>query len=245
MPHSQPMPDSRAHRGPHPDDPRLFDARALPILREATRDLSFLLGRGYAPDSALKLVGDRYQLTARQRSAVMRSACSDAQAAGRAARCMPPEALRGEILCIDGFNLLTTLEVALSGGVVLVGRDGALRDIAGVHGSYRQVEETAAALARVRELTVQWGVRGCEWYFDQPVSNSGRLCARVRALADEASLPWQASVVADPDAVLIDSPHVAVSADARILDGAARWTNLAGEAVHSRMPHAFVIDLST
>jgi hypothetical protein len=42
------------------------------------------------------------------------------------------QAMRGELLYIDGFNLLTTLEVALSGGIVLLARDGALRDIAGV-----------------------------------------------------------------------------------------------------------------
>ena len=77
------MPDRRTHRGPHPEDHRLFNASSLPSLRAATSDLSFLLGRSYAMGSALKVVGDRYQLTARQRGAVLRSACSTVRAAVR------------------------------------------------------------------------------------------------------------------------------------------------------------------
>ena len=238
------MPAHRAHRGPHPEDPKLFNAETLPSLRAAVRDLSYLFGHAYAVDSALKVVGDRYQLSARQRSAVLRSACADERVAARTARRLAPEALRGQTLCLDGFNVLTSLEVALSGGVVLIGRDGVLRDIAGVHGSYRQVHETSPALELIRELTTAWGVAKCEWYFDQPVSNSGRLCAGVRALAEQAALPWEASVVMNPDSVLLESEHVVASADAQILDGPVRWTNLARCAVESRVPDAYVIDLS-
>ncbi len=58
------MPDRRKHRGPHPEDRRLFAPEALPRLRAAAGDLSWLLSRGYAPESSLKLVGDRYALAA-------------------------------------------------------------------------------------------------------------------------------------------------------------------------------------
>jgi hypothetical protein len=52
------MPDKRTHRGPHPDDERLFNTEMVPRLREATNDLCWLLDRGYTTLSALKLVGD-------------------------------------------------------------------------------------------------------------------------------------------------------------------------------------------
>ncbi len=71
------MPDKRKHRGAHPDDNRLFAEDQLPSLRTAVAEYSWLLTRGYAEESALKLVGDRYDLTARQRMAVWRSSCSD------------------------------------------------------------------------------------------------------------------------------------------------------------------------
>ena len=63
------MPDRRKHRGPHPEDARLFAPEVWPLLREATADLCWLLSRGYADKSALRLVGDRYELVARQRAA--------------------------------------------------------------------------------------------------------------------------------------------------------------------------------
>ena len=70
------VPDSRSHRGPDPRDAEAFAAHTLPALRAAIADLAWLLNRGYAVVSALKLVGDRWNLTERQRMAVRRSACT-------------------------------------------------------------------------------------------------------------------------------------------------------------------------
>lgn len=234
------MPDRRVHRGPHPEDHRLFAPACVPALRAATFDLSWLLSRRYALPSALKVVGDRYQLTARQRSAVQRAACSEPQVSARKARELGASALRGQTLCVDGFNVLTTLEVALSGGVLLIGRDGAMRDIAGVHGSYRRVEETAGALDLLAHLTVEWGVARCEIYLDQPVSNSGRL----RALIEQRQLPFVVHVVQNPDSVLMQSEHIVASADGQILDAPVRWFNLARACVAQALPRANSIDLS-
>src|SRR6478609_1672569 len=146
------MPDSRKHRGPGPQDLAYFGPESLAALKAAVSDLSWLLSRGYAPPSALKLVGDRHRLVERQRAAVLRSACSDAALAARRSRELDPAALRGRPLRIDGFNLILTLESALGGGVVLGGRDGCYRDMASVHGTYRRVEETRPAL----ELAARW-----------------------------------------------------------------------------------------
>ena len=71
------MPDRRTHRGPHPEDARLFGPEAQPLLGGAAADFCWLLDRGYAHDSTLKLVGDRYNLVARQRTAVSRCCCSE------------------------------------------------------------------------------------------------------------------------------------------------------------------------
>ena len=80
------MPDRRKHRGPHPEDDRLFGRPTWPVLRRAAGDLGWLLSRGYPANSALKLVGDRYGLVARQRMAVGRCVCSDEEVARRAMR---------------------------------------------------------------------------------------------------------------------------------------------------------------
>ena len=104
----------QAHRGADPEDEVAFAPRHLERLRQAVSDLSWLLGRGYAETAALELVGNRFQLTARQRAAVRRCAASDEAVADRLARQISLEDI-GDRLLIDGFNVLITLERALGG----------------------------------------------------------------------------------------------------------------------------------
>jgi hypothetical protein len=96
------MPDRRTHRGPHPEDAARCSRRpAIPVLRAAAADLTWLLDRGYAVSSSLKLVGDRHHLAARQRVAVARCVCTSAQRAQRAARRIPDETGHGT-RCLAG-----------------------------------------------------------------------------------------------------------------------------------------------
>jgi hypothetical protein len=242
------MPDRRAHRGAHPDDPTIFGPDAVPALRGAVGDLSWLLSRGYASPSALKVVGDRYNLTARQRTAVMRCACTDEAAAGRAGTRVPPEAVRGGTLRLDGYNVLTTVEAALAGGVVLRGRDGSLRDVASMHGTWRRVEETHRAVELIGEVAADdLGAAWLAWLLDSPVSNSGRLKALLQATAAARGWGWAVQLVPDPDAVLADPAGaglgIVATADSVILDRCRRWFPLAGEVVARRVPAAWLVDL--
>ncbi len=241
------------HRGPHPEDQDLFTAKHHEALRLATRDLSWLLTRDYAMPSALKLVGDRYGLRQRQRLAVRRCACSDPALASRSARRVEldavvpgngAEARQGELL-IDGFNLLTTIEAALSGGVLLLGRDGTLRDMASMHGTYRKVEETRPALKLIGEALASHGSPRCWWYLDRPVSNSGRLKRQIEEMAASSGWPWRVEITLNPDDDLIAAREaIAVTADSAILDACAQWLNLAREAVEGWIAGAWVVDLS-
>lgn len=238
------MPDRRRHRGPHPEDARLFASAAWPVLREATADLCWLLSRGYAGKSALKLVGDRYGLVARQRTAVGRCSCSDAEAARRQAHHVAPQRLAGRPLWLDGYNVLTTVESALAGGVVLPARDGAYRDMASMHGSYRKVAETAPALRLLGQVTAALKVDGCLWYLDRPVSNSGRLKKLIEEVGAAEGWRWRAELVQDPDALLAEAEQVVATADSAILDRCASWFNLARETIVRHVPQAWVVELA-
>jgi hypothetical protein len=237
------MPDRRTHRGAHPQDAELFAPARHPDLRAATSDLSWLLSRGYASPSAVKIVGDRYALDARQRTAVMRCASTDAARTGRLARVVPIDQLKGCTIHLDGYNVLTTVEVALGGGVILLARDTTFRDVASMHGSYRKVEETTPALELIGRTLTDENVADATWLLDQPVSNSGRLATIMRALAERNGWPWDVQIVPNPDKPLIDSPEVVATADSVILDGCARWTNLAREVVTRHVPQAWVVNL--
>ena len=169
------MPDTRKHRGPHPEDRRLFADAALADLRAAVGDLSLLRTRGYSETASLKLVGDRFALDRRQRVAVMRAACSDQALAARTERLLAPDDLRGHPLRIDGYNLLITIEAALADGAVLHCRDGTFRDMASMHGTYRKVRETVPAIEMIGRWIAALAPSECLWYLDRSVSNSGRL----------------------------------------------------------------------
>ena len=84
------------------------------MLQQAVSEMSWLHSHGYADKSTLKLVGDRYALTQRQRTAVMRTRCSDCQLENRTRKQIQPEQSAGLSLAIDGYNLLITIEAALA-----------------------------------------------------------------------------------------------------------------------------------
>lgn len=239
------MPDRRRHRGPHPDDHRLFGSPFLPVLRVAVTDYSWLLSHEYAENSALKLVGDRYQLTARQRLVVRRAACADGAREARLRKRRLPSELRGASICIDGYNVLIALESALSGAFVFRGRDGCYRDLASLHGTYRAVEETAPAVTLTGEVLRDLEVGPITWYLDAPVSNSGRLAAQILEISRDRCWDWSVELHPDPDRILATTHGVVATSDSWILDRCQQWTNLTGEVIAGRIRAARIVDFES
>jgi hypothetical protein len=237
-------PDKRRHRGAHPEDARLFETARLAALRVAVSELSWLLSHGYQTKSALKLVGDRHNLTQRQRLAVSRAACAEENRARRQTSRVDEREVAGEGLIVDGFNLVILLEAALSGGVLVLGRDGCVRDLSSVHGSYRAVEETERAILLAGEVLATLKPSSVLWLLDSPVSNSGRLAARVREVASVRGWPWEVRVEFNPDRDIVNSNLVAVTSDSNVLDGVKRWLNLGRMIVERQVERPWVIDLS-
>ncbi|HKE59970.1 MAG TPA: DUF434 domain-containing protein [Pyrinomonadaceae bacterium] len=237
-------PDTRHHRGAHPADSELFSEDQLATLRRGVRELSWLLSRGYNMTSSLKLVGDRHGLRERQRLAVCRSACSEQDKEQRIAHRVAIEDLHHQSVIVDGFNLLITIEAALSKGPLFLGVDECIRDLSGVHGSYRSVEETEGAILMIGEALQELGSSSALWLLDQPVSNSGRLAAKIADLAAQRHWTWQVEVVMNPDPVIISSPAVAITSDSSILNQVERWTDLKSCLLKHKIPSAWVLDLS-
>jgi hypothetical protein len=238
------VPDKRRHRGPDPEDEKLFAPRAWPSLRLATSDLCWLLNRGYAVPSAVELVGNRYALTRRQRLAVGRCACADEAWQRRQEHLVEPRVLPGQELWLDGYNVLIAIEAALGGAVVLRGCDECYRDMATIYARYREVDETLPALRLIGEMMAHWEVRQCRWWLDRPVSNSGRFKQAILDAAAAAGWDWQVDLVFNPDQVLSTSDQVVATSDSVILDRCGRWVNLARLVIEHGIPQARVVDLS-
>ena len=68
--------------------------------------------------------------------------------------CVGTAELRGQEIWLDGFNVLTVIESALGGGVILIGREGC-RDVAGVYSHYHKVAETVPSIRAIGAVALQ------------------------------------------------------------------------------------------
>lgn len=193
----------------------------------ALTDMQYLLTRQYPAKAALALVGNRYQLVQRQQQALLGMACAEQDLIRRKEKELQPAQLKGHALYLDGFNILIILETLLSGGYVFKGQDGCYRDIASVHGTYKQIDQTAAVLILVGNTLQALGVSKVHWIFDSPVSNSGKLKTYCYELAAQHHFPWEISLHQHPDQYLIDSKEWVCSSDAYVLNECTAWFNLA------------------
>jgi hypothetical protein len=204
-----------------------------------------LLGRGYGLSSALTLVGNHYQLHQRQRRALAHAVAAPEVARQRRQRLLTPTELVGQRLQIDTLNQVITLEAALAGGLILCGHDGAWRDLASVHGTYRMMRETPQALAAVGAYLAPLKPCRAVFLIEAAVSNSARLAAQLRALAVAHDWPWEAVLVPSADPILKATSDVIATSDSAILDQAGRWFNLAAAVGQHIAPDAWRLYLDT
>lgn len=218
----------QARRGFLPTDARDFGEGSLPKLRRAAEDVFYLLNRGYPVTAATRFIGDHFQLSERQRLALARTVSPAESVKARRSRAVTD--IRGEIICIDGFNVIIGLEIAFSQSMLFRCMDGTVRDLAGLHGTYRLIPQTDLAVRALLQTLKDLGAAGAVIYLDRPVSNSGRLRQRILSLAAEIGFTPEVLIEDPVDAILKTKPLVATG-DAIILDECDRWFGLAGYVI--------------
>ncbi|MGM0377957.1 MAG: DUF434 domain-containing protein [Bacteroidota bacterium] len=237
-------PDSRKHRGPGPRDHLYFAKDQIPVLSAAAKDYCWLLDRDYTAKSALKLVGDHFKLHERQRKALDRCCQPESLVKEIAARgLLSPGELPHSPVVIDGFNLLIILEAALSGAPLFKGRDGLIRDISGLHGSYRKIHETPYAITLAARFFKTFNTGPVLWIFDKPVSNSGRLAQLVEEMGKEENINWETKLADQTDNTVANAGQTVISSDSQILARSKRWFNLVDYIIHHHIPEKWLIDI--
>jgi hypothetical protein len=226
-------------RGYVPTDADEFGGPGLTKLKEAVRDTCYLLNRGFENSGVVTFVGNHYQLTERQRLALMRGLAADKEIEARTAKELHD--LAGTVL-IDGFNTFITLEVALSESLVLQCADGTLRDLAGLHGSFRIVDKTVAAVDLVLKALGDFQVTKAIIYLDQPVSNSGRLKQLLESKQEECQFELEMRLLPDVDKQLTHGENV-VTSDSIILNNCQSWFNLNKYIVQKYVPQAWIVKI--
>jgi hypothetical protein len=218
---------SLKNRGKEASDDDLFGTEKIQLkLKEAVTDLSYFLSRGYGEKATLALVGNRYRLNSRQQQAVRGMSASQSQIENRLSKEIQSSDLEGKEIAIDGFNALILLESILSNAYVFKGQDGFIRDLSSVHGTYKRVKQTSQAIEMIADFYIKEKIKTIYWFFDKPVSNSGRLKKMIEEIALENQYDWKVELVYNPDKVIAESNWIAVTSDAWILDNASANFNL-------------------
>ncbi|WMJ76053.1 MULTISPECIES: DUF434 domain-containing protein [unclassified Sedimentibacter] len=229
-------------RGFDPEDVKSFSEENVEKLRTAQEEVQWLLERGYKIKPVIGLIGNHYLLTARARTALQRTTSTRAQYEMRKSSMLPWRQARDGCLFIDGFNLIITLEVALSGSVVLLGRDGVLRDLAGLRGTYKVIDKTEKALELIGRELNELEVPEVKFYLDSPVSNSGRLKSRIAECSESWNMPVDIELIPNVDAVLSKMGRI-VTGDSILLDECKSWFNLSKKIVDDYIRDAWIVNL--
>lgn len=217
------------NRGKNTNDDALFGSeKQIDKLKSAVRDMPYLLSRNYAEKASADLVGNHYRLKTRQIQALRGASASEIQIQNRKSKELEISDLKNKTIYLDGFNVLILLESLLSGAYIFEGLDGCFRDLSGVFGTYKRVNQTQKVIELVAEFFQKSQAEKLIWIFDKPVSNSERIKQIILDYAIENNLNWNVELEFNPDKFLAENVEIIISSDAWILDHGKSWFNLIG-----------------
>ncbi len=225
-------------RGYVDKDEELFGGSQRAKILSAANDARWLMNRGYSAESAITFTSNHYLLTSRQRMAIFRSILNDEDKTTR----LKKEILKpGTEVLIDGLNIIITLETALSHSLVLRGDDGVLRDVAGLHGTYRIIDKTVKAIKLILQTLSNLDVRNATFILDKPVSNSGSLKQLILEISRNFNLEVVVELDMNPDQIFVDKENV-ISSDGPVILRSSSWFNLNSMIVRDMIPDTWVFN---
>jgi hypothetical protein len=236
------MSTKNVRRGYDPDDEKIFSNENIEKLKIVQEEIQWLLDRGYKMKQVIEFTGNHYLLSSRARTALQRTTSSMADYEKRKSTMLLLECAKDGCLNIDGFNLIITLEVAMSGSPILLGKDGVYRDLAGLRGTYRLIDKTYDALNLIGKALKELNVPMVKFYLDSPVSNSGRLKSKIYELSEQWGIPVEVELVPNVDVILAGMERI-VTGDSIILDECKSWFNLSRKIIEDYVQDAWLIDL--
>lgn len=230
-----------SRRGYDESDKRLFSEKELLRLKKAKEEIEWLIDREYKVEPVVKFVGDRYQFSMRQRDALKRATCTTKQKELRLSKRLSADEIKNDGIYIDGFNLIITLEVALSGGTLIKGSDGNIRDLAGLRGTYKIIDNTDIAIKIIADYLEKQKAKYVKFYLDAPVSNSGNLKYKILDQMKNYNFITEVELVNNADIVL-DKLDRIVSSDAAIIDKCEGYFNLCEPIIEEYIAESKIIN---
>ena len=187
---------------------------------QAVCDYRYLLERDYPLKSILKLVGDRYALPSHERVMLYRGLAKKQQVKVRQQKLLQDIPAHAGVT-LDGFNVCRTVGSYLNGNPVFVGMDGYLRDVSELHHKKLKWEVLEKSIRLILEFLREKDVSHVHFYFDTPISHSGKMCLMTRQKMQEMNIAGEAETVFSPDHELITAENGFIcTADSNIIENA-------------------------
>lgn len=176
----------------------------VPLLTEqildAAEEYSWLLNRNYPQKSSLKMVGDKFMLTRDMRQILYRGISAGVQAEKR--RKMIGRVKKGDLVLVDGYNVLFTINNYLLGKPLFISNDGLLRDAGEMRGRIHNKQVFNRSVELMMGAISDWKGAVFRIYLDEPVSFSGRLSIVLCKEMALMGIEGEAGTVPSPDHVL-------------------------------------------
>ena len=159
-------------------------------LKKAAFDLRFLLNRGYRKKGALQFVANKYVLNKDERNYLARSIFSDLISKKRQKKIIDISKIKGELLLIDGYNVLITVESLYNEDYdsIILCDDMIIRDLNAVFGKYKLNNTAEMALNKILDLISSYVPSYTCFFFDSPVSFSGKLAGLTKKIMEEHNI---------------------------------------------------------
>lgn len=185
----------------------------------AIEDFRYLKNRNYPDKAALKLVSDHHRLNAIQRNCLFRGVFSASASMLRRGKLAAAEDVRAQLLGVDWYNVLITVESYLKGYPVFISDDRLVRDSSGVHGSYKASKITERGITEILSVIAALNPKRVEIFLDSPISHSGELAEQLRStLSRTVSMPHRVSLFPSADYPLKSFSGIVATSDSSIID---------------------------
>jgi len=198
----------------------------MPEPGKAITDIRYLLDRGYPRKGAITFVCNHYRLDIKWRYVFTRVVFGRDTIQNRREKTVKCEDLDGEVVLVDGYNVLIGVESALKGEPVYLCDDGFLRDIRGVFRNYRCSGLTERAMNEILVVLTGFAPFRVEFLFDSQISKSGEMARWVEKKLKDVGLTGVARTSRHVDHDLKQSNGIIATADGSIIDEVPKAVNI-------------------
>jgi hypothetical protein len=183
----------------------------------AAREYMWMLSKGYPQKASLKLVGDKFMLSRDMRQVLYRGIAAEDQAAARQLKI--GSVSNRDLVLVDAYNVLFTINNYLLGKPLFISNDGILRDAGEMRGRIVNKPVFNRATCLLLDVLKEWNEATFVLYLDEPVSYSGRLSIELSKDMVQMDIEGEAFTVKSPDHMLKHEKSDAIcTSDSAIID---------------------------